>query len=26
VGERMAELILKDREPEAIFQLARFNR
>ena len=26
IGEMMAELILKDREPEAIFQLARFNR
>ena len=26
VGEMMAELILKERDPEAIFQLARFRR
>jgi len=26
IGERMAELILKDREPDAIFRLSRFNR
>ena len=26
IGEMMAELILKDRQPEPIFRLARFNR
>jgi glycine/D-amino acid oxidase-like deaminating enzyme len=26
IGEMMAELILKDREPEAVFRLARFKR